>query len=103
LCIWMDCEVAVLQRTDDMECHFVKSNGYQMVPIMCISNPCPNNRPARCLATQKWERWISDWDWLGTRVQLLNNPLTLSYNLFSFHGSLQDYKIDMDMKIAIFT
>jgi hypothetical protein len=64
LCIWMGyCEVAVLQRTDDMECHFMKSNGYQMVPIMCSSNLCPNNRPARYLTTQKWERWISDCDW----------------------------------------
>ena len=61
-CIWMDYEVATLQRTDDLECRFLESNGHQMLPITCSSSICPNDRTARSLAEQKWERWISDWD-----------------------------------------
>jgi hypothetical protein len=96
LCIWMGCEVAVLQRNYDLECHFVKSNGYQMVPITFSSNFCPNKRTARSLAPQRWERWISDWDWSGTRGQLLNKPLMLSYHIIYhiiyFH-SVDPYRI----------
>jgi len=79
----MDCEVAVLQRTDDLKCHFVML--HLMVPIKCSSNLCPNNRTARSLAPQKWERWISDWDWSGTGGQSLDNPLMLSYHIISYH------------------
>jgi len=52
-CILMDCEVDALQRNDNLECDFLKSNGYQMVLITFSSNLCPNDRTARSLNTQK--------------------------------------------------
>jgi len=31
-----------------------------------------------------------------------STSLTISYHLFLFHASIQDYKIHMDMEIVIF-
>ena len=71
---------------------------------------------SNCCSPQKYDvfldfesEWIvkiivteSEHDKILVLTTVLNLNLNISYHLFSFRGSLKDYKIHMDMEIVTF-